>query len=169
MAILCIVLGILMIMSGVACMFQPFLTLVHAGYFLGILLLVYGVFGIVRAITQKGGVLEWILNILAVILGVYALMNPASTLVLDGMVVYLLAAFFLVEGATHIALAFQNRGIQRGWYWSLIAGILGILLGVYTFAHPMFGAFTAGMLIGLFIIEIGISLMSFGMAVDKAD
>ena len=49
------------------------------------------------------------------------------------------------------------------------AGILGILLGVYTFAHPMFGAFTAGMLIGLFIIEIGISLMSFGMAVDKAD
>lgn len=148
-------------------MFTPFATLLSAGYFIGILLLVYGIFGIFKAATLKGGVLEWILSILSVIVGVYAIVRPGSTLVIDGMLIYLLAAFFLVEGAIHIVLAIKTKFVNKHWYWGLIAGILGVLLGIYSFAHPMFSAFTVGVLIGFFFVELGISMVALGMAVDS--
>ena len=64
MTVVYVFLGILMIAGGVSCMFTPVATLLSAGYLIGILLLAYGIFGIARAVTQKGSALDWVLNIL---------------------------------------------------------------------------------------------------------
>ncbi len=45
MSVLNIILGILLVIGGFSCMFTPFATFLSAGYYIAILLLVYGVFG----------------------------------------------------------------------------------------------------------------------------
>ena len=167
MTVLYIILGILMIIGGFSCMFTPVATLLAAGYYMGILLLVYGIFGIIRAITEKGDALEWILNILAVIVGIFAFVKPGSTLVFDGLFILFLAAYFLIQGVIHIVLAFRFRKVTNNWIWSLISGILGVILGIYSFMHPRFAAITAGMLIGFLFVESGISMISLVFAAKE--
>ena len=169
MTILFIFLGILMVIGGISCMFTPFHSLLAAGYMIGILLLVYGIIGIARSFTQKAGAWEWIINILSVIVGVFALVRPGSTLVIDGMLIYLLAGFFVVQGVAQIALAFQTKLVNKYWYWSLIVGILSLILGIYCFFHPMFSAIAVGMLMGFFFVETGISMIALGIAVDDVE
>ncbi len=167
MTVLYIILGILMMIGGFSCMFTPVATLLAAGYYMGILLLVYGIFGIIRAITEKGDALEWILNILAVIVGLFAFIKPGSTLIFDGLFILFLAAYFLIQGVIHIVLAFRIKGVSKSWIWSLICGILGVILGIYSFMHPRFAAITAGMLIGLLFVESGISMIALAFAAKE--
>ncbi len=153
--------------GGFSCMFTPISTFLYTGYFIGILLLVYGVFGIIRCIKDQGGVLEWILNILAAIIGIFALVRPGSTLVFDSLVVYALAAFFLVEGVVLIVMAFKTKGFNHNWGWELFGGILSLILGIYIFFQPGVGFITVGVLLGLIFVEIGFSMVAMGLATNE--
>ena len=161
MTVVYVFLGILMIAGGVSCMFTPVATLLSAGYLIGILLLAYGIFGIARAVTQKGSALDWVLNILALLVGVAALVRPGSTLVLDSVIIYTVAAFFLIQGIIQVYIAIKTKVLNNNWVWNLIAGILGIIVGLYSFTHPVFTAVTVGVLIGFYFVEAGISMIAF--------
>ena len=45
MTVLSIILGVLLIIGGFSCMFTPLATFLSTGYFLAIMLLVYGAYG----------------------------------------------------------------------------------------------------------------------------
>jgi uncharacterized membrane protein HdeD (DUF308 family) len=45
------------------------------------------------------------------------------------------------------------------WILSLIFGILDILVGCYSFFHPMVLAVSLGILIGIYFIETGLTLI----------
>lgn len=169
MGVLSIIVGVLLVIAGFACIFTPFATFLATGVLLGILLLVYGVAGIIRSIGHKAGILEWILNILAVIVGLVALFRPGGTLVIDSMILVLLAIWFLAQGVIQIAMAFQIKNESPTWYVGLIVGILGIIVGIICFVNPMVSAFTVGVLIAFFFIESGISLISLGAAINSND
>ena len=70
----------------------------------------------------------------------------------DRILLYLIAAWFTIEGIVSIVLAIQVKDINSGWYWGLIFGILAVLVGIYAFAHPMFTAVTTGILVGIFFL-----------------
>lgn len=61
--------------------------------------------------------------------------------------VYLLGALFLVDGAIAAFLGLRMRGEDDDWWIVLLEGLLGLGLGIATFAFP---AFTANLLL-LFI------------------
>ena len=164
MTVLFVLLGILLIAGGVGCIFTPVATMLSAGYLVGIVLLVYGIFGIVRAVTEKGEVVDWILSILAIIVGIVALFRPGGTLVIDGILIYLLAAFFLVQGVLQIYKGIKSRKENSGWGWNIFAGILGLVVGIICIANPMVSVVTIGILIGLFFIEAGVSLCAIAMS-----
>lgn len=169
MTILSIILGVLMLIVGISCLFTPLATMLAAGYIVGILLLVYGIANIIRAITEKGDALEWIMSILAIIVGIVAIVRPGGTLALDTVIVYLLAAFFLIEGVIQIVLSIKTKGVNKNWVPELISGILFLLLGILSFANPTFAAVTVGVLISFFFIVTGISLITLGMAGGAED
>lgn len=166
MTVLLVILGIIMIAGGVGCIFTPLATLLSAGYIIGILFLVYGVIGIVNNIKNVAGPLEWIISILAVIVGVFAIVRPGSTLVIDRILMFMIAAFFVIQGVTHIVLAIQTRG-SSGWFIGLIVGILAVALGIYAFINPAIAAITVGVLIGFFFIMCGISMITLGVAANE--
>ena len=145
-------------------MATPLATFLSTGFFIGAALLVYGIIGLVQCLRLKLGALGIVVNILAIICGVISFIRPGTALIFDGVMLYVIAFWFLLHGIALIVIAFQKKSVNKRWYWGIIAGILGILLGIYSFAHPMVTAVAAGILIGLYFIQSGVSLIALGSA-----
>lgn len=167
MKALSIILGILMIICGVSCMCTPLATFLSTGHFIAILLLVYGIFGIIRFCRGQSGLWQLIVSILAVIVGLAAVFRPGQSLVFDRMILYFIACWLVIQGIVSIFVSIQTRSVRPGWVWGLIIGIIGVLAGIYSFAHPVLTAVTAGVLIGLYFVESGLNLIIMGVAIGK--
>ena len=167
MSLIGIIMGILLIIGGVSCIATPLATFLSTGYLIGASFLVYGIAGLIRNVQLRARALEIVVDVLAIIVGIISFIRPGATLVFDGMLLYCIAAWFLVQGISSIVFAFEIKPVIGGWYWVLISGILGVLLGIYSFAHPMVTALTAGILIGFYFIESGVSMIALGcMLID---
>lgn len=161
MKIFSIVLGVIMAICGISCMCTPIMTFLEGGYFLVILLAVYGIAAIVKAVMQKEYGITFIFGILSVILGIVIMVVPGLILMTDGMLIYIMAVWFLIQGAVSIIVSFQQKKVEegKGWIWTLVLGILSVLLGIYSLAHPLLLAFTFGVLVGVYFIESGINMI----------
>ena len=73
--------------------------------------------------------------------------------------------FFAMQGIVSIYAAIQVKKMSgsKVWIFQLIFGILGILVGIYSFFHPILFALTitwlVGVLIGAFFIQSGFSMI----------
>ena len=164
MTVLSIILGVLLIFGGISCLFTPLATFLSTGYFLAILLLVYGIMGLVKAFRKRAAVLEGVVSVLAILVGLFAIFRPGSQEVFDAVLLVLLACWFLIQGVVSVVISIRTRPVNRYWVLTLIAGILGIVLGLYSFAHPMAAALTAGYLIGFYFLQAGFDLITLGFA-----
>ncbi len=171
MKVFTIVLGVLIAICGLSCMFTPLITFLEAGYFLVILLFVYGTVGIIRSVSNKTYGLDFVFDILSIILGIVILVVPGLKLMTDGMLIYLMAFWFMLQGVINIFQSFRQKKMTKGlgWVWTLTLGILGLLVGSYSVVHPMLLALTFGILVGVYFIESGISMivMAQYMQTDK--
>ncbi len=164
MSILSIILGVLQIIGGVCCMITPFATFLSAGFMIAIAMFIYGIFGVVRFFRKESGALELISSILAILVGVIAVVRPGSTLVIDGFVLNMVSAWLLVKGLIDIIVSIQVRNQIKGWGWGIAAGVLSIIAGVLSFLNPTITALTVGVLMGLYFVESGIDMIVFGTA-----
>ncbi len=166
MTVLFIILGILMMAFGFSCIFTPLLTYMSAGYCVIILVTVYGILGIIRAIRYKRFGIGFVFSILSVLLGIAMLVFPRSLIFAESMVLILTAIWFVMMGIVSIinAVSFTRKTGSKIWILQLIFGILAVLIGCYSFFHPMLLAVSIGMLIGISFIETGFSLIFGGFA-----
>jgi uncharacterized membrane protein HdeD (DUF308 family) len=74
----------------------------------------------------------------------------------------------MVQGLVTIIVSFGARDVKKGWFWGVIVGILGMLAGIYSFAHPFLTAVVEGVLIGLYFVEAGLDMIFMGSAVGAA-
>ena len=155
MKIFMIIIGVLMALCGISCMCTPVITFLEAGYFLVILLLVYGISAVIKAVVRKEFGIPFLFGILSVILGVVIMVVPGLKLMTDGMLIYIMAVWFLMQGVVSIFMSFRQKKLAqgKGWIGTLVLGILGVLLGMYSLAHPVLLAFTFGVLVGVYFIE----------------
>ena len=164
MSILSIILGVLLIIGGVCCMFTPFATFLSAGFIIAIMMFVYGVYGVVRFFNKESGVLELISSILAILVGVIAVIRPGSTLVIDDFVLNMVSAWLVVKGFINIIIFIRARNEVKGWGWGVAVGVLSVIAGILSFMHPMITALTVGIMMGMFFIENGIDMIVLGSA-----
>ena len=167
MTVLSIIFGVLMIIGGFTCMFTPVTTLLSAGIFIGIMMLVYGIIGIVRGIRKEARTIEVVLSVLAVIVGLISLFKPGATLIFDDIMIIMFSVWVLLQGIGSIVLAFEVKGEDRLWFLGLISGILGVGLGIYSFMHPTVALVSVGILIGLYFVESGINMIVLGTALGS--
>ena len=161
MNVLIMILGILMVLCGGSCIFTPLRTFLASGYALMVLLLVYGVAGIVKSIATKKYGVNFAFSIISVIAGLVMVFMPGLQLMADGIFIYMMAGWFILQGIVSIVLSMNFKGTDGGkkWIWGLVLGILGIILGLYSLFHPALLALTTGMLIGTYFIESGINMI----------
>ncbi len=167
MVILSIIIGVFLMIGGFSCMMSPAQPFFETGYFIAILMLVYGVAGIVRVIGRRASAVELVMHIPAVIIGLISIFKPGTTLIIDAMMIYCVAVWFIIQGAVSIYVSLVARGVKKGWILGLILGILGVILGIYSLFHPMVPALTIGFLIGFYFIEAGLDMIVLATAVGS--
>ena len=168
MTVLMIVFCILMVACGFTCMFTPLLTFMDTGYFIVILVAVYGVIGIIRAIRAKHFGVNFVFSILSILFGIAVLVFPQLMLFADGVLIYMTAAWFVLQGIVNIMMSvtLTKATGSKIWILQLIIGIIGIMLGCYSFFHPAVLALSLGFLVGFYFMETGFALI-FGSFSDN--
>ncbi len=136
-------------------------NLFDAGYFIVILVAVYGVIGIIKAIGEKRFGVGFVFSILSVIFGVAVLFFPKLMLLADGVLIYMAAAWFVLQGIVSVltAVTLTKATGSKLWILQLIIGIIGILLGCYSFFHPALVAVSIGFLLGFYFVETGFAML----------
>ena len=154
MAVLFIILGILLVIVGFSCIFTPLLTFMSAGYFILILVGVFGVLAIIKAVSSKKYGINFVFGILSVIFAVILLFFPDVLVLTNGLMLYLTAAWFIMMGIVTIVNSVTiTKPMGSGlWVLQLIFGILSVILGIFAIFNPMFMAISIGVLIGIFFI-----------------
>ena len=149
-----LVMGILMILGGLAAIATPFFATVGVVTFLGIMILAAGVAQIVSGFqckAWKGVLLNTLVGILYLVTGFLILENPiqgAAGLTL------LLALFFLTSGIFRIVISLQER--FPGWGWTLLSGAVTVLLGLVVWRQfPESSLWVVGLLLGIEFIFNG--------------
>lgn len=152
---LSIITGLLMIVLGGLFLARPGLSLASIILLLGIFVIVYGIALLISGITGRAESRGWAIamGILAIIFGIVVFAWPGATSLA---ILYVFAAWALISGIADIAGAFMG-GISGGQrVWLVIIGLLGILVGIIFFVHPVSGIVALLWLAGIYLIVLGI-------------
>lgn len=93
-------------------------------------------------------------GLFAILFGVIALIFPGLTL---ATLVYLFAAYAIVEGVMNLYQAFSSRDNNTHWGWSLFEGLVALAAGIGAFFLPQITGITLLFLIAFFAIFTGIA------------
>jgi uncharacterized membrane protein HdeD (DUF308 family) len=149
-------------------MFTPLITFMDAGWFIVILVAVYGLIGLIKGISEKTYGVRFVFSVLSVVFGIAVIFFPRLMLLADGVLIYMVAVWFVMQGFVSVFTAVNvTKRLDSGlWILQLIFGILGILLGCYSFFHPALLAVSIGFLIGFYFVETGFTML-FSSSVKK--
>lgn len=158
-----IVLGVLLIVTGVAALMFPFLASLSVELLIGLAFLTGGVFTLVQAFFEKawrGFFWQLLIGILYAVAGIVFLVMPISGVIA---LTLMLGGVFTAEGIARIIMAFQVRP-QRSWGWILASGGVSLLLGILVLAGMANGASLAfvGFLVGINFVFTGTSFIAIG-------
>ncbi len=155
--------GVVAILIGCIAILVPAVAAVGTAIFIGIILLIAGVFLVAAAFsahTIGSVVLRLIWAILTVLVGVWLIAEPHNgTLTLT----LILGIYFLFMGLTRIAVAFAGRG-QPGAGLVGLSGFAGLLIGILVLAKfPSSADWAIGLLVGIDLIFAGWTLTSVAL------
>lgn len=156
-----VVLGIIMVVLGLVAIARPLYATVASTVVFGWLFISAGVLQLLytmRSPNIRGFAWKMLLSILFLGTGLYTINNPALsaqalTLVL-GMTIF-------AQGAIEVILAFMIRPATR-WVYLLIAGLAGIILGIFIWSRfPYSADWFIGLLVGLHLLITGMWILFF--------
>ncbi|MDY6796045.1 MAG: DUF308 domain-containing protein [Actinomycetota bacterium] len=100
-------------------------------------------------------------GILALVFGILFIAYPGATL---KTFIIILGIFLLIDGAINIIRSFVFMYRRWPWGWTLIWGIIGLLLGLILINHTEFSLVFVAVLIGIWAIVMGIA--EIAVAID---
>lgn len=155
--------GVVSILFGIVALFWPGLTVALLLLIFGIFLLVWGVVGVITSLasmgTEKFWWLELVFSLLAIGLAVYVLRNPVDAALIF---VFYIGITFLVRGVIDVIEGLfdgKRRGSRR--VLSIVLGLLGVLAGIITLAHPVTAGVAVVWVVGLYGVLYGALLIAF--------
>jgi uncharacterized membrane protein HdeD (DUF308 family) len=164
-----LLLGVLLVVCGTACIVFPALTMVTsfaAMVVLGICLMVAGVATVVGSFWAgkwSGFMVSLLIGILYVVVGFMITNRPAESSVLFTL---FLAAFFILAGLFRSVSALVVK--YPLWGWSLLNGLVTLLLGIIIYRHfPESGLWVIGLLVGIEMLLHGWCDIMLALAVRK--
>ncbi|MGA7979465.1 MAG: HdeD family acid-resistance protein [Chromatiaceae bacterium] len=162
-------LGIVSIVLGTIGLYMTFALTLASVLFFGALILVGGLFQVAQAFSCKGwkSVLGHVLiALLYIAAGILIIKDPVLA---SGVLTLVLAGILIAVGVIRIMMAFQLRGSVSGWYWSLLSGIVSILLGgMIVLEWPVSGLWVIGLFVAVELIFHGWSYVFVALAARKA-
>jgi uncharacterized membrane protein HdeD (DUF308 family) len=162
--------GILLAILGLAAMIVPPLASLAVTIFVGWMLLISGIAGLVLTFWARAMPGFWwslVSAVLALTAGIILLAQPVQgtyTLTL------VIGAYFLAEGVATIMYSLEHRReLSERWGWLLVAGIMDILIAFIIIAGlPESATWAIGLLVGINLLFGGASLIGMALAARNA-
>lgn len=158
--------GIVLLVLGLLAIIVPPIASLFVEIFIGWLLLISGVAGLVSTFWARHAPGFWwslLSAIVAIVTGGLLLWWPPGGVVSLTLV---LIAFFLVDGIASIVLALEHRRELTGrWAWILASGVVSLVLAAIIYRGlPGTAAWAIGLLVGIDLVFAGVSLIAVSLA-----
>lgn len=154
--------GVLAILFGIVAVVWPSLTVATLIIIFGAYLLVDGVFSVGAAFIN-GGNGRWVqyllIGVIDIIIGLATLIWPGVTAL--GLI-WFIGIWAVILGLLQIFGSFRLRQSLGNEIWSLLSGILAVLVGLYLIVFPGSGAVSLVWVIGIYAIVFGVMLIVLG-------
>ena len=165
-----IIYGIIMIVLGALAIVAPGIASLTVTIFVGWLLLIGGVFGIIATFSSGTSMhgFWWHLLIAALyaLAGIVLLWRPMTGVLT---LTTIFTAYLLVGGVFRIILALGYRAnVPGAWGWVLVSGIIDLLLAALILANWPLAAFQIlGLIVGINLVMMGVSIVAAATCVRR--
>ena len=158
--------GIVLVLLGIGAIIVPPIAGLTVTLFLGWLLLIGGIFGLIVTFYARDMPGFWwslLSAALAVLAGLILIARPLEGLLTLTVV---LTAFFIIEGIASIMFALEHKKQLSGrWGWVVAAGVVDLVLAFMIFAGlPGSALWAIGLLVGINLVFTGTSLIGMALA-----
>jgi uncharacterized membrane protein HdeD (DUF308 family) len=161
--------GILLIIFGAVGMSMTFTMTLASMLYFGILAITAAVVMLIdtfKAEGWKSKLWNLLISVLYGIAGVLMILNPAESAIWFTL---FMAGFLFTVGIMRLIAGFQMRGIS-GWWWTVLAGVSAIILGIMIFAKwPVSGLWAIGLFVSVDLLMQGISWFSLAWAAKNVN
>ena len=159
-----LIVGIVTLILGLIVAFHPSGSLNVIAVLLGVLLLVSGIFHLARMFSSAESHRIWlgISGLLLIVLGVILIRHLHLTVALIGL---LIGIGWIVQGLSALAVG-ASGGEGRGWW--IFFGIVSLIAGIVVTAVPTSSITTIAVLIGIWFIIMGLFEIIGGFMLRRA-
>jgi uncharacterized membrane protein HdeD (DUF308 family) len=157
-----VALGIVYLLAGFIALGSIVMATVASVLVVGVMMIIAGVAEVFSAFQIKGWgkFLLWVLlGVLYIIAGFVTFENP---LLAAALLTLILGASLVVSGIMRTILAFSMKR-ETPWIWVLLSGVITLLLGLLILAHwPVSGLYILGLFLGIDLIMAGAAWIALG-------
>ncbi|MEV6060055.1 HdeD family acid-resistance protein [Nocardia asteroides] len=163
-----LVTGLLAVVLGIIVLVWPGPSLLVAGILFGIYMVVSGIFQLVAAFTHLPStsfrVLSFISGLLSLVIGIFCFRDDLTSILLLALWI---GISWLFRGITVLFAAASEPGTP-GRGWQIFYGIISAIAGVVLIVWPISSISTLVLVVGIFLIVIGIMeiITAFGVRKD---
>ena len=161
-----LIIGIMLVVLGIFTFIRPGSTLTGIVILYGLVAVITGISDLIFYVrteryTGFGPAVSLISGIFSIMAGVMLLVYPGAG---RWVMVLLLPIWFIAHCVSRLShLNFIRVTAGEIYYWfALIVNIIGIILGIMMIARPMLSLFSAGFLIGTYLILLGVDSIMVG-------
>ena len=147
--------GVVTAILGLIIALHPGGSLNVIAVLLGVLLVVSGIFDLVRMLDRSEAHRVWlgIAGLLLVVIGVVLIRHLDLTVALVGLVI---GISWIVQGLAALVTAFSGeRGERRGWW--IFFGLISLIAGIVVVAVPTTSVTVLAVLVGIWFIVTGLT------------
>ena len=161
-----LVLGVTTLVLGLIVTFYPSATLNVIAVLIGILLIVSGLFHLIRVFgnSEPHRVGPGISGLLLIVIGVVLIRHLHLTVGIIGLIV---GISWIVQGISALAASFSGA-FQEGRGWWIGFGIISLIGGIVITAVPVASVTALAVLIGIWFIIAGLSEIVAGFMLRRA-
>lgn len=144
--------GLIMLVLGVMILANPVSSLLAMAFYLGLIIFLLGCGYIAFSLSQYSG---WYM-----IVGLFDMFIGLIFLTDLGLTVETLPVFFalwiLATGSMQITGSWEIKKLGMPWGWSMLSGVLGVILAFFILTSQQFGEWALVLTVGSYVIAYGI-------------
>jgi uncharacterized membrane protein HdeD (DUF308 family) len=162
-----VALGVVYLLAGFIALGSVVVATVASVLVVGVMMIIAGVAEVFSAFQIKswGKFLLWVLlGVLYIIAGFVTFENP---LLAAALLTLILGASLVASGIMRIILAFSLKQ-EIPWIWVLLSGVITLLLGLLILAHwPVSSLYILGLFLGIDLIMAGAGWIGLGFGLHR--
>jgi uncharacterized membrane protein HdeD (DUF308 family) len=165
------VLGLITLILGVIITFRPTQSLIAIAVLIGIVMIVSGIYHIVRAISAREHERLWraISGVLFILAGLVLLRHLHLSVALIGLFV---GFTWIIQGVAALVEGFTGGGYRGESGWSIFFGIISLIAGIVVVSAPIASISALTIFLGIWFIVMGavemFGSLAFRRSVRKA-